>query len=244
MSYRGRGSFGGYWGGYSPQPSSEFDVYGQYHSVNNLYGLSAFPPFPETLITDSGSSHGLPRITLGGLLYSHSFSFGLHPWSCVKSSLSPTLVVRIPNLHFSCINSCFKIIAYSWVLTNDSLTDYTFWVAQNLALGSKMHLGMTNESACTFGYIIPWCFSNCHKIIQQISYIPHTKQHSLHAPSWEYNCYMYSTSRKSLNKRLTSGRVLRLRSSACVCVRMRLRLRASAFACVCIHPCASANLPP
>ena len=126
MSYRGRGSFGGYWGGYSPQPSSEFDVYGQYHSVNNLYGLSAFPPFPETLITDSGSSHGLPRITLGCLLYSHSFSFGLHPWSCVKSSLSPTPVVRIPNLHFSCINSCFKIIAYSWVLTNDSLTDYTF----------------------------------------------------------------------------------------------------------------------
>ena len=58
MSYTRRGGFGGYWGGYLPQPSSELDVYGQYHSVNNFYGLPAFPPFPETLMTDSGSSHG------------------------------------------------------------------------------------------------------------------------------------------------------------------------------------------
>ena len=162
MSYRGRGSFGWVLGeGYSPQPSSEFNVYGQYHSVNNFYGLPTFSPFPETLITDSGSSHGLSRITLGGLLYSHSFSFGLHPWSCVKSSLSPTLVVKFPNLHFTCINSCFKIIAYSWVLTNDSLTDCTVELHKIRPWEVKIHLGMTNESTCTFGYIIPWCFSNC-----------------------------------------------------------------------------------
>ena len=53
---------------------------------------------------------------------------------------------------------------------------------------------------------------------------------------------MYSTSRKSLNKRLTSGHVLRLRppthqmqfalcSSAWVCV----RLHASAYVCVSLH---------
>ena len=59
----------------------------------------------------------------------------------------------------------------------------------------------------------------------------------------------YSMSRKSLNKRLTSGRVLRLRlpthrtqfalrSSAFVCVRL------CASACVCVCPCVSASLPP
>ena len=31
---------------------------GQYHSVTNFYGLPAFTPFPEMLMTESGSSHG------------------------------------------------------------------------------------------------------------------------------------------------------------------------------------------
>ena len=55
-----------------------------------------------------------------------------------------------------------------------------------------------------------------------------------------YTVYMYSTSRKSLNKRLTSKRVLRLRppthwtqfalrASEFVCVRLRESV------CVCVH---------
>ena len=70
-----------------------------------------------------------------------------------------------------------------------------------------------------------------------------------------YHCYKYSTSRKSLNKHLTSRRVLRLRlpkhtgrsllcvclcASACVC--LRLRASASVYVCshaspfICVHP--------